>query len=1082
MMNRLLSSLAEVCAEHPLDKKYLIVPSFQIGRQLGDGLAAAGASWVNLHYLTLPALAEQVAGPELAAKGTRVISGADALSLVDRIFGQHKDAGRLGYFGRVEATVGTIRALQASISALRMAGLKSGALDPSSFINETKGREVVLFMRSFEEELEKANLVDLPGVYELASKIVAACRKHRAGHRPGPEERELFIAFRERPLGAIERQFLLGIAGDNLVLLPQDPVFGLVRPRRLWDQKAAPAAAAPAAPDAGAPLFSWLFAAQDAPGMPPALLPAGAAIDIFSSVGPTNECREILRRLLAGGIPFDEVEIVHPPEPTYPSIMHALAAKSGLPIALADGLPVAFTAPGKAFFGLLEWLKHDYLVSDLCALIEAGAVALPRGDGAPAISPLKASRYLKRAMIGWGRERYAERLRALLPESGNSAECSPDIDDELGQAPPPPETGPELRSLVAFIEEILALFPAAGDDGKLDYAPLCRGAADFVDRFSAVRGDLDAAARALLVSRLRAAAEFKAGTLKPTAVFERLENLADGMRVGASGPIPGSLHLSSWRTGGFSGRPVTFLVGLDQGTFPGAGIQDPVLLDEEREKISASLGTSAEALRENLWAMAGMLAGLRGRVTLSFSSYDIIEERPSFPSSLILQAARLLAGDRSLDYSALARLIPEAHGFLPGAPADTGASRSGAVRAVDETDWWLANLAPGGVLKDGLDAVKENFDLLSRGIFAKERRDRPKVGEYEGKIRVDPGEVHPLHNRDIVVSASRLEQLARCPFGYFLRYVLEVSPPEGLERDQARWLGALDRGALLHDIFAGFMRAVKKSGEKGGVRAAKHAPVMKQVTDEVIRRYLADIPPPSECVFEQERKEIEQAAAVFLKSEEEREDRGEPLLFEVSFGCGKGRGGRAAAGGEERLEEPAVLDFGGGRALRLAGRIDRVDRVGPGLYRVIDYKTGSYSKFEEVKRFGKGRALQPALYAVAAEQILRKLGIDRTPRIVSSGYCFPTHKGEGNDVMVVGFDPDKGGDKFKAELKELLGLLLGALENGHFVVNPLGEGTDCEYCDYGPVCGGTAAREAAKAKKDANPEVFELFEKLKDYD
>ena len=156
--------------------------------------------------------------------------------------------------------------------------------------------------------------------------------------------------------------------------------------------------------------------------------------------------------------------------------------------------------------------------------------------------------------------------------------------------------------------------------------------------------------------------------------------------------------------------------------------------------------------------------------------------------------------------------------------------------------------------------------------------------------------------------------------------------------------------------------------------------------------------------------------------------------------------------------------------------------MGPGLYRVIDYKTGSYSKFEGVKRFGKGRALQPALYAVAAEQILKKLGIERAPRIVSSGYSFPTRKGEGNDVMVVGFDPDKGGDTFKAELKELLGLLLGVLENGHFVVIPLGEGTDCEYCDYGPVCGGTAARDAAKAKKVANPEVFELFEKLKEYE
>jgi len=1071
MMNRLLSSLAGVCAEHPLNKKYLVVPTYQIGRQVGDALAAGGSSWVNLHCVTLPGLADQVAGPDLAANGTRVITGTDALSLVDQIFGRLKDAGRLDYFGRVEATTGITRALQASIFTLRMAGLKSPALDPSWFINDKKGCEIILFLRSYEGDLQTGNLIDLPGVYELALKSVAARRKGREGEHARPEQKELYIAFQERPLGALERKFLLGVAGDNLVLVPQDPVFGLVRPRRLWDLKTAPAAAAPAAPDTDAPLFSWLFAGQAAPRTPPLSPSAANAIDIFSAVGPTNECREIMRRLLAGKIPFDDVEIIHPPDATYPSLMYALAAKSDFPVTLADGIPVAFTAPGKVFNGLIEWLEHDYFVSDLCALIEAGAVALPKGDGAPRLSPLKASRYLKSAMIGWGRERYVERLQGLLRDAGGSAGCPPDLDDEFGKTAAPPETGPEVRSLVSFIEEILALFPGEDDDGVLDFASLCRGAASFVGRFSAVRGELDAAARALLVARLAAAAGFASASLKRTAAFERLESLAAGLSVGASGPVPGSLHLSSWRSGGFSGRPLTFIVGLDQGTFPGAGLQDPVLLDEEREKISSSLPTSADYLRENLWAMAGMLAGLSGKITLSFSSYDIIEERQSFPSSLILQAARLRAGDRSIDYTAMAALIPEARGFLPAAPC-----------AIDDTDWWLGKLAPGGVLKDGLDAVKANFDLLSRGIFARERRELPKVGEYEGRIKTDPAEVHPLRNPDIVVSASRLEQLAKCPFGYFLKYVLEVSPPEELELDQAHWLSALERGSLLHEIFAKFMKTLRKSGDQAGPKSAKHAAVMKRVADEVIRSYKEDIPPPSEGVFEQERQEIEQAAAVFLKSEEEREDRGEPLLFEVSFGCGKGRGGGGTGSGEARLEEPATLDFGGGRTLHLAGRIDRVDRVGPGLYRVIDYKTGSYSKFEDVKRFGKGRALQPALYAVAAEQILKKLGIDKAPKIVSSGFCFPTRKGEGNDVMVAGFDPDKDKDKFKAELKGLLSLLLSALENGHFVVNPLGDSTDCEYCDYGPVCGGTAARETAKGKKDANPEVFEIFEKLKDYE
>lgn len=1063
-MNRLLGSLSEICAAHRLEKKYLIVPSYQVGRQIGDALAAAGSSWVNLYYATLPALAQEVAGPDLVNRGVRVISGPPLLFLIDRIFREFKDGGRLTYFGRVEATPGIIRALARSLFALRMAGLRSSSLNRSSFINRRKGEEMILLLRAYEEELERQRLLDLPGIYGLALNIVADRRPKREGAPPAAGETELYLALADRPLSAVEREFLQEIAGDSLILVPQEPVFGLVRPRRLWDVKPEPAPSS----EAAAPSFSWLFAPQDAPPTPP----GEKQPDIFSAIGPTNECREILRRLFADGVPFDTVEIIHPPGGTYPSIIYTLAAKSGLPVTLAEGVPVAFSAPGKVLSGLVEWLKHGYLVSDLCSLIEAGALALPdKEGGGPALTPFRASRYLKNAMIGWGKERYAERLRGLIREVGVSASCGPAAEEEFGSAENLAETASEIARLVAFIEEILGLFPGESAAGTLDFAALCRGAAAFVGKFSSVRSELDAEARGLLVSRLAEAAAGSAASLEPAAAFERLEGLAAGLSVGASGPEPGRLHVSSWRSGGFSGRPVTFVVGLDQGTFPGAGLQDPILLDEEKVKLSTSLPTSADYLRENLWAMAGMLAGLRGEANLSFSAYDIIEERPSFPSSIILQAARLRARDPSLDYSALGRLIPEARGFLPGES-----------RVLDETDWWLGKLAPGGVLKDGTNAVKANFDLLSRGIFARDRRNRPIVGEFEGKIKIDAREVHPLHNPDIIVSASRLEQLARCPFAYLLKYVLEVSPPEEIDLDRARWLGAADRGSLLHEIFAGFMKALRRTGEKGGVRAAEHAPLMKRIADESIRRYRKEIPPPSEAVFEQERQEILQAAAVFLKTEEEREERGEPLLFEVSFGCGRARGRSSETGEdgscEERLEEPAVLDFGAGRSLRLAGRIDRIDRVEAGLYRVIDYKTGSYAKFEEVERFGRGRALQPAVYALAAEQILRKLGIDEAPRIAASGFSFPTRKGEGKNVMIRGFDRDKS----TSELREILGLLLGVLERGHFVVNPLGDNADCDYCDYGRVCGGTAAKDRAKAKKEANPEVFEIFEKLKGYE
>ena len=158
----------------------------------------------------------------------------------------------------------------------------------------------------------------------------------------------------------------------------------------------------------------------------------------------------------------------------------------------------------------------------------------------------------------------------------------------------------------------------------------------------------------------------------------------------------------------------------------------------------------------------------------------------------------------------------------------------------------------------------------------------------------------------------------------------------------------------------------------------------------------------------------------------------------------------------------------------IAGRIDRIDRLEDGRYRVIDYKTGSYKIYDDLDMFGKGRVVQHALYAVAAEQILRRLGIDERPIIAESGYYFPTRKGEGNWVK-----PKLDRQKFNELVMELIGII----ERGHFVANPgLGD-IDCEqFCDYSRVCGGGTARERAKEKKEYNKEVFDIFELLKEYE
>jgi hypothetical protein len=53
----------------------------------------------------LPSLAQEAAGIELSTQGIKLISQANALFLVDRVFRRLKAAKELKYFGQVEVEV-----------------------------------------------------------------------------------------------------------------------------------------------------------------------------------------------------------------------------------------------------------------------------------------------------------------------------------------------------------------------------------------------------------------------------------------------------------------------------------------------------------------------------------------------------------------------------------------------------------------------------------------------------------------------------------------------------------------------------------------------------------------------------------------------------------------------------------------------------------------------------------------------------------------------------------------------------------------------------------------------------------------
>ncbi len=1030
-MSAVLRFLAGFCREHALDEKILIVPSFVTGREIGEALARESGSWVNLRFVTVPALAAEALERRGEGMAAKPMTSSAELALIDRLFRELLAEGKLDYFGRAGASPGLARALHRAIRELRLDGRTAADLRPGLFLVAQKGRELALLLGRYERALESDRLLDLAALLGHAARGAAGT--------PFRSARVLLPV--DLRLRRLESGFIENAAAGRLVLVPGDPVVGLERPRQCWP--------APVPDDLSkAGRLSWLFAPRQAP--PPE---KDARIDIFRALGTANECREILRRIYAEKLSFDRVEVLAPAGSAHATVFYLLAARTGLPVTFGDGIAASFTSPGRLFFGLAEWLGSDFSSDDLCRLLETGDLVLPGLDGAHSADCRPASfaartacRHLRNAMIGWGRDRYVERLSALRDgQRADLAALTEAVSCEVGEDAEEEKAGlaaavAEIEELSAAIGRILEKIPEPDADGAYEFSRLCEAFSALLRDCARTGSDLDVRTRQALLDRLdELIRESRFPALPLKEALDLIRSAAASLRVGASPPLAGRLHVAGLSTGGRSGREVTFVAGLDEAAFPGRGLQDPVLLDEERAAISESLPTSADSLRSGLFGLAAVLASLPGRVVLSYSSFDIIEGRESFPSSVVLQAFRLLRGDADLDYADLDNALPEASGFLP----------RGLDRAFDEAEWWLDRLTIEP-RPDGPRSVAANFPDLAAGLAAIGARAGDALTAYDGIVDIGAvrSKIDPVSGSKAVMSATRLELLAKCPFGYFMRHILKVQPPEEVAFDRTRWLDPLQRGSLVHEILCEFMTEVAATGDD--VSEARHAGLMDRIAGAQIAGMKLKIPPPSDGIFESERRDILETLAIFMAAEEKREIKGRPLAFE-----------------KEIVDEPIAL--GDGRTFRLRGFIDRVDLIGEDTYRIIDYKTGNPAPYEGLVHFGRGRTLQPALYAVALEQMLARERPGAKPFVAESGYLFPSRRGEGDEIMVRDFDRNR--------LRSLLNILLGLLEKGHFIAGPEAK---CAFCDYRNACVSGGPGSSA-AKREANPEVFSAYDKLDEY-
>jgi RecB family exonuclease len=522
-------------------------------------------------------------------------------------------------------------------------------------------------------------------------------------------------------------------------------------------------------------------------------------------------------------------------------------------------------------------------------------------------------------------------------------------------------------------------------------------------------------------------------------IWDWLEALPRKARALAGNPEPGKLHVAPILAGGHTARKHTFLVGLDDGRFPGAGLQDPILLDKERKLLSSNLRLASRQLRDKLDSFARLMARLRGSVTLCFSCHHLLEDREMFPSPVLLAAFRILSGNHDADQSDIRALAP-----VSFAPTDLAG-------CLDDGEWWLWQ-AEAEPVREPMTLVGTLYPHLGRGLDAAKARAGPAFTSYDGSVALAGRDRDPTAPDGPVMTASALQTIGRCPLAYFFQYVLGVRLPEEVGADPQHWLDPLVLGSLLHSVFEEFVRGLLRE-ERLPEFERDYADLLG-ILDAEIEKYKVRYPIPSTGVFCKQYRQLRDTARIFLIEEEDyyRATGARPAFLEATIGYAHGPEATPLD-----TKDPVTLTLPGGKQFRACGRIDRIDLLGDAkgpAYAVWDYKTGGHKYYKKGDPFQQGRMIQNAFYqALAAERLQT---ISPGARLAYFGYFFPGVSSRGERITWTPAETAEG----PAVMKNLLAIVA----NGAFAPTT-DHGADCTFCAHRTACGDVAlTAEGSKLK------------------
>ncbi|TMV52623.1 hypothetical protein FE783_00030 [Paenibacillus mesophilus] len=360
-------------------------------------------------------------------------------------------------------------------------------------------------------------------------------------------------------------------------------------------------------------------------------------VQIFHATGTLAEIREVMRRILSQEVPLDRIEIIASNYDPYASAIQTLTSELDISCTFGNGLPIQYARMGRTLLKLLHWLDNDFQVTDIIGLLREGGLSFRNED--ESIGASEWIRSIEALHIGWGKERYLELLESTINKGAEEAK-------------------PILVNLRKVFQGIFAKWP---NDDAWSPTFILSWLQKIITKYGTIQNEDDALIvkeMDELVASLTSVDAITFSEMKKDVALQYVEQFLAGIRVKVTPfPTPGAINISSLSNGGLTGRSFTYMVGMDEHNWSVSSRQDPVLLDEERQNISANLTLTSERGRQLKIDRLRKLANITGNVTLSYSSYQITEGKQVSPAFEVLQIFRNKTFLSDADYSVLGNAL-----------------------------------------------------------------------------------------------------------------------------------------------------------------------------------------------------------------------------------------------------------------------------------------------------------------------------------------------------------------------------------------------------------------------------------------